>query len=109
MKFYQMIAAATVLTAFSTHVVMAKPSLVPSVGSAEDADKMVVIKDTTKYVNVFESETVLFKVGDKQFAIKFDGVNLTYDLAQLAPAGMLNHKVKIYVGPNLKEHMQSQP
>ena len=87
----------------------AKPSLAPSVSTPEAADKMVVIKDTTKSVNVFENDTVLFKVGDKQFAIKFDGNNVYYDLQTLAPPGVLNRKVKVYVAPNPKDHEQGIP
>jgi hypothetical protein len=89
--------------------VAAKPSLAPSVSTPEAADKMVVIKETTKSVNVFENDTVLFKVGDKQFAVKFDGNSYYYDLSTLAPAGVLTHKVKVYVAPNPKEHEQGIP
>ncbi|HEY8024475.1 MAG TPA: CzcE family metal-binding protein [Burkholderiaceae bacterium] len=88
---------------------LAKPSLAPSVSTPEAADKMVVIKDTTKSVNVFENDTVLFKVGDKQFAIKFDGNNVYYDLSTLAPPGVLTRKVKVYVAPNPKDHEQGIP
>jgi hypothetical protein len=89
--------------------VSAKPSLAPTVVTPEAADKMVVIKETTKSVNVFENDTVLFKVGDKQFAVKFDGNNYVYDLGQLAPAGFLTHKVKVYVAPNPTLHEQGIP
>ena len=80
--------------------VFAKPSLAPTVTTPEAADKMVVIKETTKHINVFEDDTVLFKVGDKQFAVRFDGNNYVYDLDLLAPPGILTHKVKVYVAPN---------
>lgn len=83
--------------------VAAKPSLAPSVSTPEAADKMVVIKETTKKVNVFEDDTVLFKSGDKQFAVKFDGNSYFYDLGTLAPAGFLTHKVRVYVAPNPTE------
>ena len=58
---------------------------------------------------MFENDTVLFKVGDKQFAVKFDGNSYFYDLGTLAPAGLLNHKVRVYVAPNPKEHEQGVP
>lgn len=89
--------------------VAAKPSLAPSVSTPEAADKMVVIKETTKSINVFENDTVLFKVGDKQFAVKFDGNSYVYDLGQLAPPGILTHKVKVYVAPNPTQHEQGIP
>jgi hypothetical protein len=77
----------------------AKPSLAPSVATPEDADKTIVIKDSTKHVNVFANETVLFKVGTNQFAIMFDGIKGSYNLDKLAPNGMLTHAVKVYVTP----------
>ena len=89
--------------------VAAKPSLAPSVSTPEAADKMVVIKETTKKVNVFENDTVLFKSGDKQFAVKFDGNSYFYDLGTLAPEGFLTHKVRVYVAPNPIEHQQGTP
>jgi len=86
-----------------------KPGLAPHVSTPEAADKMIVIKPTTKRVNVFENDTVLFKVGDKQFAIRFDGNNVYYDLSTLAPPGVLNRKVKVYVAPNPRDHAQGIP
>lgn len=86
-----------------------KPSLAPSITSPEAADKTVVIKDTTKHVNVYEDETVLFIVGSKQFAVRFDGHSYFYDLATIAPAGSLNHKVRIYVGPNPADPWLERP
>ncbi len=87
----------------------AKPILAPQVATPEAADRMIVIKPTTKRVNVFENDTVLFKVGAKQFAIKFDGNNVYYDLSALAPPGVLTRKVKVYVAPNPKTRSQGIP
>ena len=90
-------------------VALAKPSLGPSISTPEAADTMIVIKKTTKSVNVFENDTVLFKVGTKQFAIKFDGNNVMYDLSTIAPAGVVKRKIKVYVAPNPKDHEQGIP
>lgn len=87
----------------------AKPAIAPSVATPEAADKVIVIKPTTKRVNVVENDTVLFKVGDKQFAIKFGGNSVYYDLSTLAPAGVLNRKVKVSVSPNPRVHAQGVP
>ena len=86
-----------------------KPSLAPSITSPDAADKTVVIKDSTKHVNVYEDETVLFIVGDKKFAVRFDGNSYVYDLATLAPPDTLNHKVKVYVGPNPEDPWLEKP
>ena len=87
----------------------AGPSLAPSVSSADDADKTIFIKEGTHHVNVFANETVLFNVGDQHFAIKFDGISKAYDLAKLAPAGVLNHKVRVYVAPSPTDREQGSP
>jgi len=87
----------------------AKPTLDPSVSSPDAADKMIVIKDGTRHINVFTNETVLFKTGDQMFAIKFDGVKHEYDLGSLAPDGMLSHKVRVYVTPNPAQPEQGMP
>lgn len=83
---------------------LAKPKLGPQTSTPEAANKMIVIHDTTKSVNVFENDTVLFKVGDRQFAIKFEGNGAYYDLSTLAPPGVLNRKVKVYVAPKPVQH-----
>jgi hypothetical protein len=90
-------------------VALGKPSLAPSVSTPEQADSMIVIMPKTKSVHVFENDTVLFKVGDKVFAIKFDGDNVYYNLETLAPPGVLTRKVRVYVAPNPKEHGQGIP
>lgn len=100
--------AAIVLAGFAGAAI-AKPSLAPSAAPPEAATKTVVIKPTTKTVNVFENDIVLFKVGAKQFAINFDGNNVFYDLRTLAPPGVLARKIKVYVAPNPKDHEQGIP
>jgi len=86
-----------------------KPSLAPTVIAPEDADKVIMIKDKTKGVNVFENESVLFKIGDKQFAVRFDGTSHLFDLRQFAPAGTLDHKVTVYVAPDPSEYKTTTP
>jgi hypothetical protein len=109
MKFKTGAALVAISLGLFVGTVAAKPSLAPSISTPEAADKMVVIKETTKKVNVFENDTVLFKSGDKQFAVKFDGNSYFYDLGTLAPAGFLTHKVRVYVAPNPTDHEQGIP
>ncbi len=54
-----------------------KPSLAPTITSPEAADKTVVIKDTTKFVNVYEDETILFVVGANKFPLNSMGTAIT--------------------------------
>ena len=72
------------------------------------AMRTIPIDAKTKYVNVTAHETVEFVVNGNAFAINFSGSSATtfafvpsvFDLAQLAPAGVLDHKVTVYVAPD---------
>lgn len=78
----------------------ASNNLSPSPWNAEAANRVIVVADGASYVNVFFNDVVLFKVGDTQFAVKFDGNKTVYDLEELAPAGFAVPKIKVYVSPN---------
>ena len=72
------------------------------------AMRTIPIDAKTKYVNVTAHETIRFVVNDNAFAITFSGSSATtfafvpsvFDLTQLAPAGVLDHKVTVYVAPD---------
>jgi hypothetical protein len=72
------------------------------------AVRTIPINAKTKYVNVTAHETVKFVANGNAFAINFSGNSATtfafapsaFDLAQLAPTGVLNHKVTVYVAPD---------
>jgi hypothetical protein len=64
------------------------------------ADEVIVISDTTRYVNVTGGETVRFVVGGHSFTWSFQtgGTRiLPFDLGRIAPKGFLNHRVVAYV------------
>ena len=72
------------------------------------AMRTIPIDAKTKYVNVTAHETVKFVANGNAFAITFSGSPATtfafvpsvFDLNQLAPAGVLNHNVTVYVAPD---------
>jgi len=72
------------------------------------AMRTIPINAKTKYVNVTAHETVKFVADGNAFAMNFGGSPATafafvpsvFDLNQLAPAGVLNHKVTVYVAPD---------
>ena len=72
------------------------------------AMRTIPIDAKTKYVNVTAHETVRFVANGNAFAINFSGSSATtfafvpsvFDLAQLAPTGVLDHKVTVYVAPD---------
>jgi hypothetical protein len=64
------------------------------------ADEIIVISDTTRYVNVTGGETVRFIVDGHAFTWSFQtsGTRLVpFDLSRIAPRGLLNHRVVAYV------------
>lgn len=66
------------------------------------ATRTVVITPDTKWVNVDGGETVAFAVGDKTFGWDFFvGRTVTsFMLNQVAPPGVLDHPVAVYVAPD---------
>jgi len=68
------------------------------------AERTIVIRPDTKYVNVVGGEIVKFVVGEKSFAWDFNGISEghVFDLNLAAPPGLLDHRVISYVDPNPK-------
>jgi hypothetical protein len=70
-------------------------------GSTTGATRTITISPNTQYVNVTGGQIVKFVDGDKSFAWNFDGPGgYTFDLAQVAPRGTLDHSVQAYVDPD---------
>jgi len=64
--------------------------------------RTIVINPDTRHVNVEGGEVINFRVGDKIFSWSFfvaQSVH-TFDLNQIAPPGLLDHKVSVYVSPD---------
>jgi hypothetical protein len=66
------------------------------------AGRTVVITPNVDYVNVTSGDIVKFVVGTKSFTWDFDTENALadFDLNRVAPAGMLDHTVKVYIAPD---------
>jgi len=67
------------------------------------ADKVIVITDATRYVNVTGGQTVRFVVGDRSFTWSFQTGSahvVPFDLQSIAPQGVLTHHVVAYVADN---------
>jgi hypothetical protein len=68
-------------------------------GQTAAATRTVTIGPTTKYVDVKTGEIVNFNVEGKSFVWNFDGKThkSKFDMGLIAPAGLLKHKVMIYI------------
>jgi len=67
------------------------------------ADQVIVLTDATRYVNVTGGSTVRFVVGDRSFTWSFQNGTahvVPFDLEEIAPKGLLNHRITTYVSDN---------
>lgn len=64
--------------------------------------RTIVIHPDTRYVNVRGGEVIRFVVGDQVFVWNFDVAQTvsTFELNEVAPAGLLDHPVQVYVAVN---------
>jgi heavy-metal resistance protein CzcE len=63
------------------------------------ADRTIVVTGATESVSVKHFEVVRFVSGGREFTWSFDGTAQPgpFDLMQIAPAGFVDHSVKVYV------------
>lgn len=67
------------------------------------ADQVIVITDATRNVNVVGGSTVRFVVNGQSFTWCFQNGTasvIPFDLALIAPKGLLNHRITTYVSDN---------
>jgi hypothetical protein len=106
MKTKSLVAAALALAlslpALSSMAAQPRLDLLGEPAPATAAQRTIAITPDTRYVNVQGGEVVRFDVGGHSFAWSFDGpVSLmSFDLARVAPSGMLDHPVTAYISPN---------
>lgn len=80
--------------------VLPRPDLFGEPVSTTDAQRVIVVNDDTKWVNVNHREVVKFVVQGREFAWAFDGMpSGSFDLNQIAPAGTLARTVRVYIAP----------
>ena len=64
------------------------------------AERTIAINGETKWVNVNHGEVIRFVSNGREFTWHFNGVSQPrpFDMAEIAPAGFVDHGVKVYVG-----------
>jgi hypothetical protein len=85
-----------------------EPAVAPSLERAivtAVADRTITITGKTKWVNVTRYEVVRFASNGREFTWYFDGMAQPrpFDLAQIAPAGFVDHGVTVYVSPSERD------
>lgn len=96
------IATVIVLTITGPPAAIARDNLLGQEVSGSAADYTMLIRPGTRYANVTRGDTVTFDSGAGRFTWKFDGgQNVTaFNLGAIAPQGMLDHSVRVYIAPN---------
>jgi hypothetical protein len=100
---------AVALSAVSLSAAAARTDLLGEPAQTPTAQQMVItaaygrtidITGGTKWVNVTHGEVVRFVANGREFTWSFDGVSQPrpFDLSDIAPAGFVDHSVKVYVG-----------
>jgi len=86
----------------SACAVMPRADLLGSPAPPHAASRVVNLTQATPYVNVISGDTIRFVNGSGEFAWSFNvsPIVQTFDLAQVAPPGVLGHPLRVYVAPN---------
>jgi hypothetical protein len=98
------LSAASLSAAAATRTdLLGEPAVAPSTQRAVMSaayERTIDITGGTKWVNVTHGEVVRFVANGREFTWAFDGVSQPqpFDLSEIAPAGFVDHAVKVYVG-----------
>jgi len=87
---------------------LGEPAVAPSSERAiytAAAERTITVTADTKWVNVNHYEVVRFVSNGREFTWYFDGVAQpgAFDLMQIAPAGFVDHGVRVYVSPTQRD------
>lgn len=72
-------------------------SLMGDPAQPSPAERTISLDGDPGWITVNKGETVKFTSHGREFAWDFDGIRSVVDLQQVAPAGTLDHPVKVYV------------
>lgn len=70
--------------------------------AATNAQRVIVVKPDTKWVNVNDGDTVEFQFNGSSLTWNFSTLRgeSAFDLSRIVPAGTLDQMVTVYVGSN---------
>jgi hypothetical protein len=69
------------------------------------ANRTIIVTGESKWINVQHFEVIRFVSNGREFTWYFDGLArpTAFDLMQIAPAGFVDHRVTVYVGPSERD------
>ncbi len=93
-----LLAASLPVTASVTEAdMLGKPAQV------SDAQRTISIDPKTRWITVERGEVVKFVANGQEFAWDFNGMYSSFDLNRVAPSGVLDRSLKVYVWPNAED------
>lgn len=91
-------AAAALITTVGAQAAPLKDVRLGELVSTTEVERVIAIGADTRWVNVQHGETVRFLLaGGHSFTVDFNGIANSFDLNQVAPAGLLSQRVIAYV------------
>lgn len=107
------LAAAGTLAALLSGSALALPSgadtaISPAAFGEDAVNKVIHIAAGTQWVNVTQDDVVKFVVdeangSERTFTYSFDTNRFALNLARVAPAGVLDHRVEAYIAPGAED------
>jgi len=96
-------------TAFSSANTVAAEKPFGEPGSAADSVRTIDVGPSTDWLEVKRGEIVKFNVAGKEFFWNFDvqDTRSKFDMDKIAPAGLLDHKVVIYMDGRPRDFAKS--
>ena len=105
MKLFVPVVAALTLSAASLAVTasVTEADMLGKPAQASAAQRTISIDPKTRWITVERGEIVNFVANGREFAWDFDGMYSSFDLNRIAPDGVLDRRLKVYVWPNAED------
>ena len=102
MRLFLAVAAALTFSAASLAAIatVTEADMFGKPAQASAAQRTISIDPKTRWITVERGEIVNFVANGREFAWDFDGMYSSFDLNRIAPSGVLDRNLKVYVWPN---------
>ena len=102
--FVPAVAALTLSAAsFAAIATVTEADMLGKPAQASAAQRTISIDPKTRWITVERGEVVKFVSNGQEFAWDFDGMYSSFDLNRIAPSGVLDRNLKVYVWPNAED------
>jgi len=105
MRLFVLVVAALTLyaTSFAVTATVTEADMFGSPAQAAVAQRTISINPKTRWVTVERGDVVKFVANGQEFAWAFNGLASSFDLNRVAPSGVLDRNLKVYVWPNAED------